>query len=112
MIYIEKNSINRLTIDITQYEYYLVKFTNTYTCDTVTAIFTNLKFNCSYPVFQIEEVCGVDVDVLLGKINLDYIGYWDVEIYGNINNTNLDTSLATLLDSEDSRVYLNGCDTC
>lgn len=112
MINIKKNSINRLTIDIDQYEYYLVKFTNTYTCDIVTAIFANLKYNCSYPVFNIEEVCSEDVDVLLGKINLDYIGFWDAEIYGNIDDSNLDTGLATLLESEDTRVYLNGCNIC
>ena len=112
MIVIKKNSLNRYKIDIDTYDYYLLEYTNTYDCSSFTSVHDNTSIDCSFPTFEIEEVCVDDVDVLNGKVNLGYVGYWSVAIYGNINNTNLDVNLATFLEEEDSLVYVNGCDSC
>jgi len=105
MIDIKKNSINKISIDIDQYEYYLIEFTSDSNCESVTAIFSNSGFNCDYPIIQIEETVTANVNVLLGKINLPYLGFWSANIYGNIDGVNLDTGLATFLIEEDVRVY-------
>ena len=105
MIDIKKNSINKISIDIDQYEYYLIEFTSDSNCESVTAIFSNSGFSCDYPIIQIEETNISNIDVLLGKINLPYLGFWSANIYGNIDGANLDTGLATFLIEEDVRVY-------
>ena len=105
MIDIKKNSINKISIDIDQYEYYLIEFTSDSNCESVTAIFSNYGFNCDYPIIKIEETVTANINVLLGKINLPYLGFWSANIYGNIDGVNLDTGLATFLIEEDARVY-------
>lgn len=112
MIFIKKNDTSRITDDIDQYENYLLEFSNTATCSSVIAVFANTSFDCAYPVFSITEVCSGDENVLLGEINLDYIGYWSVNIYGNPDNVNLDPNLATFIKQEEVKVYIEGCDTC
>lgn len=111
--FIEKNNISKIRDSFTSsFPYYLVEFTNTYTCTTFTAIFQD-KRNCAPVQLEIDEVCSSAVDPSIGKINFNYTGEWNANIYAQNSSTNLDFNLADeFVASRELLVYLKGCDTC
>jgi len=111
--FIIKNTINKIRDSFeTTYPNILVQFSNTYTCNTFTAIFTDQR-GCAPVQLNIEEVCESDTDPLNGLINFDYTGQWSVRVYAQTSATNLDINLSDeFIGSRDLIVYLNDCDSC
>jgi hypothetical protein len=115
MIVINKNSINRVVLTLTENStlpapYYLFQFTNQLNGNEVlfNAVDTS-NFNCRYNNFFITESGVTSQDVTNGVINLFASGQWDYNVFESTGNT-LQISATTGVSLETGIVVVVGVD--
>tara|TARA_R110001592_G_scaffold300433_8_gene571648 strand:- start:967 stop:1371 length:405 start_codon:yes stop_codon:yes gene_type:complete len=113
MIKLEKNSVNRVVVTLTENVtieapvYFLFEFISDDT--KISKIFTATDISnniCRYNEFTIEETDGVE-DLLNGVIDLEPNGYYHYNIYQMSDPTNLDIDLTDGI-VEKGKVYFKG----
>lgn len=96
MITLRQGEVNKIILDVTVNTYtgyFLINFIDPYTQDSKTALFQNLAdSDCDYYVIHISETSPESL--VDGRINLSTRGSWNLEIYAQESNTNLDVDNA------------------
>ena len=113
MIKLEKNSVNRVVVTLTEKVtitapvYFLFEFISDDTLKSKIFTATDISNNiCRYNEFTIEETDGVE-DLLNGVIDLEPNGYYHYNIYQMSDPTNLDIDLTDGI-VEKGKVYFKG----
>ena len=115
MLLINKNSNNTMILTLTEKStlvspYYLFKFTNDLTRESVSFISADLSsYTDRYNKFLVTETSGT-VNLTSGVINLSPTGYWKYSVYEQTSSTNLNSNLSTGL-VESGKVKVVGTDT-